>query len=147
MDPLSFTASLIAVVGAAATAAKQLEDLRTTLRDASSALCSITDEISDLRIVLGACESAVNELYANSNGHAPPTPLADVAQLFEKTTGFLTELDRIANSCLKNSHNGEGRFRVAKLRWLKERNHVRNLQNQLREAKQDILVLMESHSL
>lgn len=147
MDPLSFTASLIAVVGAAATAAKQLDNLRTTLRDASSALCSIIDEISDLRVVLGACESAVNELYANSSGHDPPTPLADVAQLFEKTAGFLIELDGIVGSCLKDSRGGEGRIRVAKFRWLREKSHVKSLQNQLREAKQDILVLMESHSL
>jgi hypothetical protein len=147
MDPLSFTASLIAVIGAAATVAKQLENLRTTLRDASSDLYSITNEISDLRIVLGACESAVNELYANSSEHNPPTPLADVVQLFEKTTGFLNELDRIVISCLKDSRDGEGRSRVAKFRWLRERSNVRSLQNQLRGAKQDILVLMESHSL
>lgn len=147
MDPLSFTASLIAVVGAAATAAKQLENLRTTLRDASSALCSLTNEISDLRIVLRACETAVQELYANSSEHDPPTALADVAGLFEKTTALLEELDKAVGSCLKEGSDDHGKAKVAKFKWLRQRRHVRTIQEKLRESKQDILVLMESHSL
>jgi hypothetical protein len=59
MDPLSFAASLITVLGTAVTVAKHLEDLRTTFRDAPDVLSSLVNEISDLHIVLQACDAAV----------------------------------------------------------------------------------------
>jgi hypothetical protein len=149
MDPLSFTASLIAVVGAVATVAQQLEELRTALRTASNTICLVTNELSDLRIVLGACESAVKELYTNSTEHHPPTTLSDAASLFDKAKKLLKDLENAVRSCLKASDNEEGKIkpRVLKIRWLREKGKIKALQEQLRETKQDILVLMESHSL
>lgn len=147
MDPLSFTASLIAVLGAAAAVAKQLEYLRRALKDASSILCSVTNEISDLRIVIGGCESALNDLYANSSERDPATPLSDVVQIFERATEYLEKLAELAASCVKEGSVEEGRMRAAKIRWLRQKSNVKTLQLQIRESKQDILALMESHSL
>jgi hypothetical protein len=147
MDPLSFTASLIAVVTAVGQVVQTLEELRTALREASSTLCLVANEISDLRIVLVACECAVKELHANSTDHELPTALADAASLFDKTTRLLKDLENAVRSCFKLRDTEDGKTRVVKFRWLREKGKIRSLQNALREAKQDIIVLMESHSL
>jgi chromosome segregation ATPase len=147
MDPLSFTASLIAVIAAVTTTAKQLEQLRTALRDASSTLCLVSNEISDLNVVLRACESAVKELFENSSEHERPTALAEVASVFGKTTKLLHSLENAVRSCLKFPDKEGEEIRVEKIRWLREKSKITKLRNELRERKQDILVLMESHSL
>ena len=152
MDPLSITASVIAILGAAATIAEQLNLLRSTLRHASSTLCSLSNEISDLRVVLGACETAVGELYSNPDfSHRRlRIPFSDLNQILGRIKGSLAGLDTILSSCMpacspdtSSRHN----IRVAKLKWIREKSNAQRLQNHVRESKQDLLVLLESHSV
>lgn len=152
MDPLSLTASLIAVLGAAGTIAKQLNLLRSTLRHASSTLCSLTNEISDLRVVLSACETAIGELYSNPDlsQRRSRVPLSDLDQILGRIRGSLAELGAILSSCLpacSPDTNTRHCICVAKLKWIREKNNAQTLQNQVRESKQDLLVLLESHSV
>jgi hypothetical protein len=152
MDPLSVTASVIAVLGAAATIAKQLNLLRSTLHHASSTLCSLTNEISDLRVVLGACETAIDELYSNPDysQRRSRVPLSDLDQILGRIRGSLAELSAILSACLpacsKGTTSGHS-IRVAKLKWIREKNNAQRLQNHVHESKQDLLVLLESHSV
>ena len=147
MDPLSLTASLIAVVGAAATIAKQLEVLRSTIQNASTTLCSLTNEISDLRVVLGACETAIGERYTNPHLPNPPIPLSDLGQIVESLKSSLADLDGVLSSCLIHSADGKHGIRVAKLKWIREKSNAQRLQNHVRQSKLDLLALLESHSV
>jgi hypothetical protein len=152
MDPLSVTASVIAILGAAATVAKQLDLLRSTLRHASSTLYSLTNEISDLRVVVGACETAIGELYSNPDlsHRRSRIPLCDLDQILGRIRGSLAELDAILSSCLpacSPDPSRGNRIHVAKLKWIREKSNAQRLQNHVRESKQDLLVLLESHSV
>jgi hypothetical protein len=152
MDPLSVTASVIAILGAAATIAKQLNLLRTTLSHASSSLCSLTNEISDLRVVLGACETAIGELYSNPDlsQRRSRVPLSDLDQILGRIRESLAELGAILTSCMpacSPDTSSKQSIRAAKLKWVREKSNAQRLQNHVRESKQDLLVLLESHSV
>ncbi|KAF2660578.1 hypothetical protein K491DRAFT_711773 [Lophiostoma macrostomum CBS 122681] len=60
-DPLSLTAGIIAVVGAAEKTGKGLEKLR-TLHDAPDELEYALNEISDMRVVLRSIQNALTAL-------------------------------------------------------------------------------------
>jgi len=147
MDPLSFTASLIAVVTIAGTVATQLNLLQSSLRDASSLLSALVNEISDLRIILEACSSAVSELYRSSNTPNPPTPLADAEKILNRTKCHLEDLEKVVLSCFGGSSDPSNISRGVKLRWLRERGKAERLQGKLRDSKQDLLMLLESQSV
>ncbi|KUJ10167.1 ankyrin [Mollisia scopiformis] len=147
MDPLSFTASLIAVVGTAGTVAKELRLLQTSLRDASSLLSALINEISDLRIILEACSSAVTELYRSANSPNPPTPLADAVKILDRTKTQLEELEKVVKHCFGGSLDSTNVSKMVKLRWLREKGKAERLQGKLRDSKQDLMMLLESQSV
>jgi len=147
MDPLSFAASIITVVATVAAVAKNLEELRDALQHAPDVLSSLVNEVSDLRIVLEACDSAVQELYSDSHQQDPPTPLADATQVLSRTEDYLKELDSLIRYCLHDPTNGPSIFKSARLRWIKVRNKAERVQQQLRDSKQDLVMLMESQSV
>jgi hypothetical protein len=147
MDPLSFTASLIAVIGTAATVAKELNALQVSLPDASGLLSALINEISDLRIILEACSSAVTELYRTSNTANPSTPLADAEKILNRTKCHLEDLEKAILSCFKGSSDLSNISRGVKLRWLREKGKVERLQGKLRDSKQHLLMLLESQSV
>jgi hypothetical protein len=147
MDPLSFTASLIAVIGTAATVAQELNALQASLRDASGLLSALINEISDLRIILKACSSAVTELYRSANTANPPTPLADAEKILNRTKCHLEDLEKTILSCFKGSSDLSNISRGVKLRWLREKGKVERLQGKLRDSKQHLLMLLESQSV
>ena len=146
MDPLSITASIITVLGAAATIAKQLDLLRKTIQTASTTLCALSNEISDLKVVLDACDSAIAEVHSNLALGRPRIPLADVAQVIDRIKGSLSELEDIVLSCLSSAKGNGSSRHLSKLKWTREKSKAQRLQSQIREGKKDILVLLESHS-
>jgi septation ring formation regulator EzrA len=147
MDPLSFTASVITVIATVVTVAKSLDELRDTLQHAPDVLSSLVNEVSDLRIVLEACDSAVQELYKDSQEHDPPTPLSDAARILSRTQGQLKELDSLIHSCLNASSTGSAILTSVRLRWMKARSKAERIQQQLRVSKQHLLMLIEAQSV
>jgi Fungal N-terminal domain of STAND proteins len=109
MDPLSLTASIVAVVGAASTVAKSLEQLRTAFRDATTTVSALINEVSDLQIVLEACETAASKLESISN------PPANLRLILEKTRIVLNELDSVV-SCVLSPASDASLPRIAKLK-------------------------------
>lgn len=147
MDPISFTASVITVIATAATVAKHLEELRQGLRDAPDILSSLVNEVSDFRIVLDACDAAVKEMYKDSNGANPITPLATAAQVLDRTKGQLEELDKLISYCLRENSHAPSIFANAKIRWIQAKSKTEKIQQKLRDSKQHLLMLMESQSV
>jgi hypothetical protein len=52
MDPLSFTPSLIAIIGLTTTAAKAMHGLIVSMRQAPDVVLALVNELSDLALVL-----------------------------------------------------------------------------------------------
>jgi hypothetical protein len=61
MDPLSVTASVIAVLQAANSVMAVCYDFRAAIKDRPWPLTRITNSINELRLVLGRLEEAANE--------------------------------------------------------------------------------------
>lgn len=147
MDPLSLAASIITVVATVATVAKSLDELRETLQHAPDVLSSLINEVSDVRIVLEACDAAVKELHNDNQQKRPPIPLANATQVLHRTEGHLFELDTLVSSCVHGPSGGPAILKSARLRWMKARNKAERIQQQLRDSKQDLIMLMESQSV
>lgn len=148
MDPISFAASLLTLVAAVGTTAKHLNDLREALQHAPDVLSSLVNEVSDLRIVLEACDTAVKELYNGASQSQPVTPLADADKVLNRTKEHLEELDKLISSCLPGAlGSASGVFASSRLRWIKVRSKVEKIQQKLRDSKQDLVMLMESQSV
>ncbi|KAF2194259.1 hypothetical protein K469DRAFT_689282 [Zopfia rhizophila CBS 207.26] len=145
--PLSFTASLITVVAAAGSVAKHLELLRNGLGNAPDMLGSLIDEVSDLRIVLEACNSAVTELYSNVDSPNPPIPLADASQALDRTKCHLDHLYDLVSSCFDSDLDVSKTRPVVMFRWMKIRSKTEVIQQLLQDSKQGLLMLMESQSV
>jgi hypothetical protein len=75
----------------------------------------------------------------------PITPFADAVQILDRTVLCLQELDGLVVSCLRGA-GASGAFR-ARMLWIKTRSKAERLQQKLRDAKQDLMVLMESQSV
>jgi hypothetical protein len=144
MDPLSLTASLIAIIGAATTVAKSLEDLRTTLRDASNDLFSLINEISDLRIVLDAIAVVLKEWQDGQN----PWPSTDMglSHILASADRKLLELNNLVLSCLVNP-NSTSLIQPARLKWLRERKRIKECRKGIRDRKQDLTTLLGAYNL
>ncbi|KAL9071606.1 MAG: hypothetical protein Q9157_005414 [Trypethelium eluteriae] len=146
MDPLSLTASIIAVVGAATTVAKQLDHLRATLRDTPDDLCSVVNEISDLQLVLETCKAVTEHLATSDIDRSAPT--AEINVFLCKSEQYLQELGQLVSSCLSPSSSGGGiqRVRIARFRWSKASSQVNKLRTKLRDSRQDIHTLWEANN-
>ncbi|KAI9710538.1 MAG: hypothetical protein M1820_002674 [Bogoriella megaspora] len=105
MDPLSITASLIAVTGVASAVTKQLKDLLKNWRDGPDALCALVYEVSDLVLVLEACENAVEDANLVANP-LQRSPLPQAFLLLSKADTQLKELGVSATAHLHSSVRG-----------------------------------------
>jgi hypothetical protein len=147
MDPLSITASVIAVITAAMSVAKNLEQLRTSLCDASSDLCSVMNDISDLRIVLDACETAFRDFLNPLNPGPAILPTSNTLRILSRAETQLKEMDRIVCRCVVASSDNGSASRVALLRWLLDKGKVQMVQMRIRDTKQDLVTLLGAHNL
>ena len=65
-DPLSVTAGAIAVIGVCTTCAKQLDSLRRGFRDAPEEILALSNEISDMTVVLTEVKAIYQDVAITS---------------------------------------------------------------------------------
>ena len=99
MDPLSVAASALTVIQAVVVVSKGLENLRTELRNASTTLCSLANEISDARLLLDACESALRRWHQSSSLKTLPLSFAKSVETLDFIHNKVSELDALLNRC------------------------------------------------
>jgi ABC-type transporter Mla subunit MlaD len=149
MDPLSFSASLITVIGAAAALTKGLNKLQRELRDTSGTLTSLVNETTDLRLLLDATDSALREWRTVSGQTLLPPSFNKVDDVLNGLTKNLNALSDIVRRCLAERDPESGKFlsNVARVKWLKDKKKAKPFQKALQESKKDLLVLLEAHNL
>lgn len=135
MDPLSFTASLLAVIGSAVTVAKNIDQLRRSLRDASEEFCQLLNELSDLQVVLRAINLECTDHY---------TVPSEWHGMFIRSKNKLIELDALIQRCLRGNCDEGRRAKVLKLRWLKEKEKIMRIRDDLRETRQNLAIALEA---
>ena len=145
MDPLSVTASLIAVSGALATSVKALQKV-VSLRHAPSELLSLQNEVKSLQSFL----RIVNEAFRDSEDFQLPSETIEGLEAIKSTLeGYTQELHDISHNELKRSEipNKNGTPKVARIAWMRLGNDVACLQRKIRDSRVDLQALLSILSL
>ena len=143
MDPLSITASCIAIAGAGGAVIKGMKKLRdlTMLPDI---LLSIIDEVADLSLVLQGIR--LNFQIQQDPSGITQAKIAVLHQLLDHAQNQLLKLDQIINYRLIRS-NSNGQLAFSRSAWILEKPHVQQLQASLRATRLDIVADFASLNL
>jgi hypothetical protein len=136
MDPLSFTASLIAVSGLLGTITKTLRKVQNVYH-ATRDINVLANEISDLQAVFQNVELAVQERQhvGTPQQHTFPNLATNVQAAKDK----LQELDTILKDRLIKASSVDGVIKVDRMQWLKQQSHIVRIQSELRTIRRNLM--------
>ncbi|KAF3115005.1 hypothetical protein TWF706_007136 [Orbilia oligospora] len=136
MDPLSVTASIIAIVTAAVQVSNGLAKL-IALRGAPEIVMALQNEVSDLRLVVHSCESTLNKHVTlggqQGNVWGLPPELIGVKNLLDRATNELEDICQVVETKLVDSN---GKF--SKIGYLKEQSKLIKAKDGLRDIRMKI---------
>jgi len=138
MDPLSLTASIITVASLAASTCRAFHDLRTACKTLPGRLHALSNEVTDLELVLHQVASLVQE---RAQDPTFPDQQAYIPQLLKQAQAKLEELRsilrKITNICAKTTGP---LFRVHA--WRKDQPKLQVLQEDIRSVKCSLNILL-----
>lgn len=137
MDPLSISAAIVALIGAANQVAIGLNKLA-SLKGASAAILQLNNEVSDLRLILQETE----HLLLRHRQAAGPD-LATCAATSVDEPLLLLSIDQARNNLMDVESLIQNRLMtrlgvIDKLGWLLDQDKVRKAKENIRKAKLDI---------
>ncbi|KAI4184709.1 MAG: hypothetical protein L6R41_004570, partial [Letrouitia leprolyta] len=142
MDPVSVAASVLTLLGAAATAGRALERL-STLKHAPDNLVALVNEVSDLRVVLHNVRDAVQERVKTSQ------ECGNLAYVVHRASVKMSELNRlIYGNLVKTGGTGcnslaeEDTVKASRRAFLRHSGKIKALKDDLQELKMSLLVAM-----
>ena len=138
MDPLSVTASCIAVAGAGGAAVKGLKKLR-ELTKIPDILLSVMNEVADLTLVTQ--DIRLNLQLRKDAYSILPSSISVITQLLDRAQDTLIELDQAINYRLLRSPKPNGEITFSRSAWIMEEHRVQRLQASLRATRLDIAAL------
>ena len=137
-DPLSLSASIIALRGAAEGVSKTLAKLH-ELRNAPNELLALNNEISDLRIVLNDLE---RHFRRNANMPYAMEPLQPMSVLLQRGKDRLLQLDQLIQYKLLKPSSTPERVKVSWRGWIKAKRAVERHRQTLHDTRLNILTQM-----
>ncbi|PWY90020.1 hypothetical protein BO70DRAFT_132733 [Aspergillus heteromorphus CBS 117.55] len=133
MDPLSLTASIIAVVQAAASVEHGLAKLL-AVRGANDHLLQTINEVSDLRAILHDIHATIKSRDECTMGESKA--LETLPALCTEIQRSIQELDTLVAGCIiYEPRDGETPWKVKRIAWLKANEKMKAIQNELRESR------------
>ncbi len=133
-DPLSVTASIIAVIGVAGEVAKGLRRLKAA-KDAPEGLQDLLEDFAQLEMVLNGIKSAVL---------SPGRPPVELATLIREAGSKLLELRSLIECTLTKVGVSD---QVNRWQWLRKGNEVERLRNQLGTIRLNLVAVTSSANL
>ena len=133
-DPLSVTASIIAVVGVAHEVTKGLRRLKAA-KDAPEDLKDLLEDLVQLEMVLNGIKSGVL---------SPGSPPVELASLIEEAGSKLLELRSLIEYTLTKAGVSD---KVVRWQWLRKGDEVERLRNQLSAIRLNLVALTSSANL
>ncbi|KAL8969910.1 MAG: hypothetical protein Q9197_004097 [Variospora fuerteventurae] len=138
MDPLSITASVIALAGLAASTSRAFHELRSLCKNLPGRLHALSNEITDFELVLQQVVAAFEE---RGSDHLFRDHIASIPTLVERADCKLGELraiiQRFSRSCRGNRTPLYGAYT-----WYKDHPKLRALQEDIRSIKCDLNILL-----
>ncbi len=134
MEPLSVTASVVAVLGAARRLSKGVGLLKAA-KDAPESLDDLLLHLSGIEEVLQAIQDVSTE---------PSTVSAGLTRVLGRTKAKFVEMESLIQYALTEA--GES-SKVDRWQWLRKRGEVENLQRQLDALRNDLTALICTQNL
>ncbi|KAI4267479.1 MAG: hypothetical protein LQ337_008331, partial [Flavoplaca oasis] len=141
MDPISVAASVLTVLGAAATAGRALDRLQSS-RQAPEHLVALVNEVSDLRVVLHNVRDAVQERAKTSQ------ECGNLGFVVQRATLKLSELNRLIYGNLLKTNNGcdalddDDLIKASRRAFLRYSGKIKSLQAEIRDIKMSLMIAM-----
>ena len=137
-DPLSITASIIAVLGAAEGVSKTLAKIK-SLRQAPNEILALINEISDLRIILGEVERYV---IRDTNRISLPEQLQTMSTLIDRAKEPLLELDQLIQYRLLKASSRSAELKVSRRELAAAKHVVERFRQRMRDTRLNIVTQM-----
>ena len=137
-DPLSVTASIIAVLGAAEGVSKTLAKIR-NLRHAPEELLALINEVSDLRIILGDVQNYVRD---NAGFPALQDTLQHLSVLLNRGKEKLLQLDELVQYRLTKPESVTDQIKVSRREWARAKTTIDTFRQDLRDIRLNIITQM-----
>jgi hypothetical protein len=138
MDPLSVTASAIAIGQAASAVAIGVRALR-TLANGPDEFADLLRDLSAFEIVLEVTRASVNALQTLGS-HVPGKALVALQALHHQLCLCTTEIDGFVNRMTAESKgiNKKGQHRIPRIRWLCEKATVSKLRQRVQHLQLEL---------
>ena len=137
------TVSAITLLQTTSITAKTLYKLIQEWRHAPLELLQLSNEVSDLRLVLSHVERTCAELESNAKT-LQTEYFTSLSVIFEETKHQIDNLDLLLDTMFAGPTRDPAEAR--KLGWLLKRNKVKRITKVLRSLKSDIHLLLTSHT-
>ena len=138
-DPLSLTASVIAVVSAAEEITKTVSKQIKLLRNAPNEVLALNDEISDLIITIRNVGNYISSNSTNGAG-VPQEVLEQMVSLVDKAKERVLQLEQLVHYQFLKSGLSDGDCKVFRFRWVRAKDTVERHRQAIRDIKQDIVL-------
>lgn len=138
MDPLSFAASIIAVAGLAAKTAQVFDDLRSSCKTLPGRLHALSNEVSDLELVLRQVASVVDE---RANDPILRDQRCHIPQLMKQAQSKLGELRSIVEKLRDVCTVGKVPL-LNVYAWRKDQPKLQMLQEDIRTVKCSLNIML-----
>ena len=138
-DPLSLTASIIAIVGIGGQVAKSIKRLA-SLKGAPDLILALNNELSDIRLIIIAIQDVFQRqqitsvpFLGNQTGEANIN--ASVTSALNQANEKVLELEALHNKLIPFSSGLSGTTTGDKVTWLREQGKLKRIQESLRDAR------------
>ena len=138
-DPLSITASIIAVVGAAEGVTKTISKI-SNLRNAPNQVLALINEVSDLRIILGDIHSYIIENTQRSQ--ISQKRLQHTTIFVDRAREKLLQLDELIQYRLTKPESVPNQIKISRREWAGARATIERFQQDLRDIRLNIIAQM-----
>ena len=135
-DPLSFTASIIAILGVTDSVGKALSKIK-VLKESPDELLALINEVSDFKVVLYDIERQFRDRPQTSNA-STTDQYSHLSDLIYRAKDPLLKLEEMIEYQFKRAESGDGHFRVSRIEWLRAKVVVERLRQTLRDTRQNI---------
>ena len=138
MDPLSITASVIAVAGMAASTGRTFQELRSLCKTLPGRLHALSNEVADIELVLNQVAAVFRE---RGNDPVLQAHVSGIPTLVEGANSKLQELksiiERFSQSCRGNRVSWSGAYL-----WRKDQARLQILQEDIRSIKCSLNIML-----
>ena len=143
MDPLSLTASIIAVLGASGAITSTLDKTK-VIRQAPETIIALNNEISDLRLIVYETQRLLREnLDRDPKGSESIVFADEVAPVLIRGRDKLLELESLIEYTLTApGKNASGRSKLRKVAWIRQQQKVQSIKDEIRSFRMNLAAIV-----